>query len=127
MSGAGVGCCVVVGNGESPPAGVRAGSRSAPRWALRWGCALVHAGGHDDDVGVAVVAGGGVVVGFCWAGVGVGDVFGGFGEAVELVGCDSVWGGAGFFWCGEELGYVGPGVGLLVCAAAGDACAVDTQ
>lgn len=73
---------VALGNGESPPAGVRAGSLCAPRWALRWGCALVHACGHDDDVGVAVVAGGGVVVGFGGAGVGVGDEVGGAGEAV---------------------------------------------
>ena len=91
----------VGGNGESPPAGVRAGSRSAPGWALRWGCALVHAAGHDDYLGVAVVAGGGVVVWFGWAGVGVVDVVGGAGEAVELFGGYAVWGGAWFCWCGE--------------------------
>ena len=76
-------------------------SGGAPRWALRWGCALVHAGGHDDYVGVAVVAGGGVVVGFGGAGVGVLDVVGGAGEAVELVGCHAVWGGAWFLGCCE--------------------------
>ena len=88
----------VCGNGESPPAGVRAGSLCAPRW--RCGCVgLVHAGGHDDYLGGAVAAGGGVVVGLCGAAVGVGDVVGGAGEAVELVGCHAVGGGAWFFWC----------------------------
>ena len=68
----------------------------------RCGCVgLVYAAGHDDYLGVAVVGLCGVVVGFCWAAVGVGDVVGGACEAVELVGCHAVWGGTWFFWCGE--------------------------
>ncbi len=76
-------------------------------------------------MGVAVAAGGGVVVGFGGAAVGVGDVVGGAGEAVELFGCHSVRGGAWFFWCGEEWCHVGPLCGLLVCAGAGDSCGGD--
>ena len=39
------------------------------------------AGGHDDDVGVAVLGFGLVVVGFGWAAVGVGDVLACLGES----------------------------------------------
>ena len=81
--------------------GLRAGLRSVRLW-WRCGCVgLVHAGGHDDDLARAVAAAGGVVVWFGGAAVGVGDVVGGAGEAVELVGCHAVGGGAGFFWCCE--------------------------
>ena len=91
----------VGGNGETPPAGVAGGVSICASVGVALGCALVHAARHDDYLAVAVVAGGGVVVGFGGVAVGVGDVVGGAGEAVELFGCHAVGGGAGFFWCGE--------------------------
>lgn len=61
-------------------------------WWL-WGAA-----GHDDYVGVSVLGFGGVVVGACWVGVGVGDVFAGFGESGELFAAHGVGLVVGFGW-----------------------------